>query len=146
MMQTLESNNAKCQIGLTLFELLIALVLISFMTVIASANFGNASQNRILAVAAQQMRADFIRARTKAYATNSTVSIYLSEGGYSIPGLELEREFSKKVTVTPGKNGIIMLGQGSWLRAHTIRLSSGNISTAISISPLTRKVEIQNAQ
>jgi prepilin-type N-terminal cleavage/methylation domain-containing protein len=144
MMQISENNKNKYQRGVTLFELLIVLALIALMTAIASANISGASTQRAITTAAHQMRADFIRARMHADATNSSINIHLSETGYSIPALNINRTLSRKMRVRHEGSDVIMLGPGSWLRGYTIKLMQGSTSASITIAPLTRKIDVEN--
>jgi len=144
MMQISVNNKNNHQRGVTLFELLIVLAIIALMTTITSANIRGASAQNVVKAAAQKLRADLIRARTKAHATNSSIRIKLNDTGYEIPALNINRVLPRKMQVIHDGGDVIIIGSGSWLRGYKIQLKQRNTTASISIAPLTREIEINN--
>lgn len=142
------SRKARRQLGLTLFELLIALALISLMALLVSGGIGKSSPHFAVRLASEQMLADIKRARLEADASNAPVTIAISDAGYEIDALGLSRALPQGVVLVQ-PNGDkdaaedIIIGPGHWIKAYEVTLAKGDARSTISIEPVTRRVALQ---
>lgn len=133
------------QRGLTLFELLIALALISLMALMASGGMRNASPRLAVKLASEQLLADIKRARLEADASNTAVTMAVTENQYAISALAITRALPRGVAVeiAGGNDTDITIGPGYWLKGYDLTLSKGDAQSTIRIEPVTRRVTLQ---
>ncbi len=139
------SGDAHNQRGLTLFELLIALALISLMAVMASGGIRSASPHLAVRLASEQLLADIKRARLEADAANTAVTITIADAGYAISAIAIDRDLPRGVAidVADGNEAGIIIGPGYWLKGYEIALSKGNAHATIIIEPITRRITLR---
>lgn len=133
------------QRGLTLFELLIALALISLMALMATGGMRNASPRLAVKLASEQLLADIKRARLEADASSTPVTIAITENQYAISALSINRALPRGVAVEIASSNEtdITIGPGYWLKGYDVMLSKGNAQSTIRIEPVTRRVTLQ---
>ena len=145
MMRTFASASLKHQRGVTLFELLIVLALISLSVVLAASGMRASSPRLAVTLATEQLEADLKRARVRAEATSTPVSVLLETSSYTIRELKIRKDLPRGVVLEleDGQSETITMGAGYWFNRHNIRLQKGSATSSIIIEPVTGRIKTQ---
>lgn len=142
-MPTSARNKQQRQQGLTLFELLVALSILS-LSVLVSANAFRAFSPRIAVdQAAEQLVADLKRARLHARQTGERVAISPTETGYEISSLQLTRTLRNDLVASwrSDAEGVVAFTQRFANLGGRVEIRKGNRRAVVLVHPITGKVE-----
>lgn len=137
------TRNSAGQQGVTLFELIIALVLIGLMALTVASGLRASSPHMAVKAAAGQLVADLKRARIEAE-TGENIAILFHEDGYDIASISIARKLPHGVRaiIEGGDGGAILMGEGFRFRPYHIQLIKGAARAGVRIDPVTRRISI----
>lgn len=134
-------SSAHRQEGFTLFELLIALSILSFGVLLSVNAFRAYSPRIAVEHAAGQLVADLKRARLHAKQTGEDVTVSTTETGYAITPLSVRRESDElRYSWTGEPGGIVFTRRFSNLGGR-IEISKGRRRAVVVVHAITGKVE-----
>lgn len=128
--------------GLTLFELLVVLAILSAATLAAGSALSLQSQKRQIWVAAKTLETDLKRARLKSEIAGTPTTIRGDQYGYQI-GDEDRREFPHNVTARWNGEDKGRLVFGGTNNGTTIELAGRQGSTRVVVAPLTGRISVE---
>ena len=130
----------KAQCGVSLFELLLVLTIMSLAAGIAGVSLNRALPGLRLRQAATVLEADLQRARTLSLTQGEVVDLTLSEEGYAIEGLGLSRSLADGVMLVWDSDAPLAFTAGVPSRGGTVLVTRGQRVLAIRIEAFTGRV------
>lgn len=134
------------QLGVTLFELLVVLAIISLASGIAGASLKRALPALSVRQAASVLEADLQRARTRSLIESEPVRLNFFEDGYKIKKLELNRTLPSGVLLIWNGERPLFFASGIPSSGGTIGVTRGDRNVQIHIEPFTGRVSREAPQ
>lgn len=130
------------QRGVTLFEMLVALSILSMSAGVAAAAIARASPRLAVDRTADTLVLDLKRARLLAETSGAPVTVRADINGYDIPALKVARDYPRGLIVAwNGEDAFeVSIGGGLDQAAAEILLSKGNSEARVSVAPVTGRI------
>jgi type II secretion system protein H len=135
--------SSRSDAGFTLLEMLVALAIGAMATGALAGLTRTVSPRLELTQAAEQIAADFTRARAEARRSGRAVEIRLSEDGYDIAVLDLERAWPVVLVSQPDRLVFQPVAGADMDLASSLVLEHRGARAAIEIAAISGRVHVQ---
>ena len=142
MTMLISSKDRRFQAGLSLFEMLLVLAIIAFVTASLSGNFLKISPQFVVNNTANHLVIDLKRARLEMLTTDTPISVSFSSDGYSIAALEITRAWPNAVSaeINGQRQYEIVFAPDAQLHGYDVSISKGGSNVTIGVAPITRRI------
>lgn len=141
-MKTSARNKSSRELGVTLFEMLVALTIISLATGVVGAGVSARAPQLVVDRATDALVVDLKRARLAAQTSGDPIIISADAGGYLIPALSIDRVYPNGL-IARWNGGVefrFSIGSGLEQQGATILLSKGKSGSRVLVAPVTGRI------
>ncbi|MEM6649336.1 MAG: prepilin-type N-terminal cleavage/methylation domain-containing protein [Pseudomonadota bacterium] len=128
--------------GVTLFEILLVLAILSLMVGAVSLSMGNMLPSLQLKQAAASLEADLKRARMTSRRQAGGVQVTWRETGYAIAPIDVEQEWAKGITLIWSEEASLVFVDGVPSIGGSVRLTYRGREMTLRVEPFTGRVHL----